>query len=89
LNSAAELSTARTEASLQIIKKITSKYPIDFMTVKKYSSGSAAIYKQHISLALSDMGYSLSVFGELYHDLFSSKTGWALVETKYPDTERL
>jgi predicted metal-dependent phosphoesterase TrpH len=76
----------RNETSFAIIEKVATKYPVDLETVKKYSCGSGAIYKQHIALALMDMGICLSVFGELYRELFSEKTGWARVEPVYPDT---
>lgn len=77
---------ARNEASLKIIRKVAVKYPLDLKTVRKYAAGSEAICKQHIAMALTDMGYSLSVFGDLYWELFSTKNGWALIEPKYPDT---
>lgn len=76
----------RTEVSLEIIRRVGTRYPVDIEAVKKYASRSSAVYKQHVLLALMDMGYSLSVFGELYSSLFSSKNGWALVETHLPDT---
>lgn len=75
----------RTKASLEMIEKVSTRYPIDLETVKIYAKGSAAIYKQHIVLALMDMGFSLSVFGDLYTSLFSSKKGWARVDTVLPD----
>jgi len=76
----------RREAAIKMINKVAKKYPVDIKTVKKYALGSTAIYKQHIAMALTDMGYSLAIFDELYWDLFSSKKGWAYVETKLPDT---
>lgn len=77
----------RTKASLEMIEKVKTRYPVDLETVKKYAGGSTAVYKQHIALALMNMGYSLTVFGEFYASLFSSsKPGWALVETKLPET---
>lgn len=77
----------RTKASLEMIEKVKTRYPVDVETVKKYANGSTTIYKQHIALALMYMGYSLTVFGDFYSSLFSSsKPGWALVETKLPDT---
>jgi phosphoribosyl 1,2-cyclic phosphate 1,2-diphosphodiesterase len=76
----------RTKASLEMAQIVSSKYPVNAEIVKKYASRSTAIYKQHIILALMDMGYSLSVFGELYSSLFSSKDGWALINIHLPDT---
>lgn len=77
---------SRTAASLEIIQILKEFYPIDTETVKKYSARSTAIYKQHIMLALMNMGYSISVFGELYSKLFSSKKGWPFTNTHLPDT---
>lgn len=76
----------RNKATIEMIEKVSTRYPIDVETVKKYADGCPALYKQHILLALMDMGYSMSVFGELYSSLFSSKAGgWALVQSKLPD----
>lgn len=79
----------RNNATLEMIEKVKTRYPIDVDTVKKYAKGCPSLYKQHITLALMDMGYSLSVFGELYTSLFSSKTGWAYVEFKQPDVREV
>jgi phosphoribosyl 1,2-cyclic phosphate 1,2-diphosphodiesterase len=76
---------SRTEASLEMARKVGSRYPIDVETVKKYAERSAAVYKQHIMLALMESGYSLSVFGELYSSLFSSKNGWARIDLHFPE----
>lgn len=75
----------RHAASLKIIDILSERYPIDAETVRKYQSGSGTIYKQHIMTALMDMGYTMSAFGKLYNELFSTKTGWALVKSSYPD----
>lgn len=76
----------RTNASLEMIEKVSTRYPVNVDIVREYASKSAAVYKQHIMLALMDMGYSLSVFGELYNSLFSPKNGWAYVEACMPET---
>lgn len=76
----------RTEATLKMAEKVAARYPVDAGIVRAYGSKSAALYKQHIMLALMDMGYSLSVFGELYSELFSPKNGWAFVDFKMPET---
>ena len=81
----AETLRARTEASVRIIRKAAARYPLDLKTVQKYAAGSGAIYKQHIMKALAEMGYSLSVFGDLFRELFSSPDGWARVDVRYPD----
>lgn len=76
----------RHAATLEMIARMRRHYPIDVQTVRRYAPQTKALCKQHIMLALVDMGYSLSVFGELYKTLFAPKTGWALVETHLPDT---
>lgn len=75
----------RTDAVLKMLEKVATKYPINLDILKKYAEGSCAYYKQHIILALMDMGYSLSVFGDLFRELFSSKDGWAYVGFKTID----
>lgn len=82
----AETLKNRTAASLEIIQILKKTYPIDTQTVKEYSARSTAIYKQHIMLALMNMGYSLSVFGEFYKNTFSSHKGWPFTNTHLPDT---
>lgn len=76
----------RTETTIRMIEKVATRYPVDVKTVRRYAGRSAALYKQHIMLALMDMGYSQSVFGELYTDIFSTKSGWAILDTPLPDT---
>lgn len=74
----------RQQASLSIIEKLSARYPIDRETVDAYTAG-GVIYKQHIMAALMDMGYSLSLYGELYDELLSPKRGWAYAEPTYPE----
>jgi phosphoribosyl 1,2-cyclic phosphate 1,2-diphosphodiesterase len=76
----------KNDATLEMITRLRSHYPLDAQTVKHYAPHSMALCKQHIMLALMDMGDALPVFGELYRTLFSPKNGWALVETHLPDT---
>ncbi|MFO7160069.1 MAG: PHP domain-containing protein [[Clostridium] cellulosi] len=75
----------RTEATLKMIERVSSRYPVTPEIVKRYAGKSKALYKQHISMALMDMGYSMSVFGDLYRSLFSKRNGWALIEFELPD----
>lgn len=76
----------RSDAGLKMLEKVATRYPINLEILKQYSEGSCAYYKQHIVLALMDMGYSLSVFADLYRELFSSKNGWAYVGFKMIDS---
>ena len=65
-----------------MIKKVVQLYPVTPEQIIKCASGSTNIYKQHISKALMDSGYSVSVFGELYDNLFSSKNGSCVVHVE-------
>lgn len=76
----------RSKATLEMLDKVATKYPINREILDEYSEGSMAFYKQHIVRALADMGYTLSVFGDLYRELFSPKNGWAYVGFKMIDT---
>jgi predicted metal-dependent phosphoesterase TrpH len=68
-----------------MIEKVTTKYPIDVEMVMRYAKNSSCIYKQHICAALMDMGYTTTVIGELYRELFS-KNGWARAPLIYEET---
>ena len=73
-------------ASLAMIEKIRAVYPIDEKLVRQWMKDSPVIFKQHILFALMHLGYSVSVFGSLYEELFSTSTGWARVGIEYPET---
>lgn len=78
----------RKKAAVEMIKKTMELYPITPEQVVKCASGSTNIYKQHIMLALMDAGYSVSMFSELYGELFSSH-GSCVVEIEYPDVHEV
>lgn len=80
---------ARDRAAAAMIERLRGRYPIDGETVRRYAAGSAAVYKQHIMLALGHMGYAQSVFGPLFGELFGSPDGWARVEVPYPDAREV
>lgn len=81
----AETLRARETAARAIVEKLRPRYPVDWETVRRYAAGSATVYKQHIMLALGHMGYTQSVFGPLFRELFGSPGGWARVDVPYPD----
>ncbi|MFT8887402.1 MAG: PHP domain-containing protein [Ethanoligenens sp.] len=73
-------------ATLEIIEKVKTRYPISEEAVRACAAESGSLYKQHILAALMDMGYALSMFGDLRQELFSkSAGGFAIVETHYPE----
>lgn len=80
----------RHEASLRILRKLSSRYPIDEAAVARYAStdrpGGGTVYKQHIMAALMDMGYDTALYGRLYGELFAAGRGWAWEEPTYPET---
>ena len=80
---------ARRAASTEMVRKVMRYYPIIPDSIARCASGSNAIYKQHIMHALMDAGYSLTIFGDVYNKLFSSKNGCAYVGIEYPDVHEV
>lgn len=77
---------ARDETARKAADAISSKYPIDYETARRFAGASTAVFKQHIVYALAQMGYTLSVFGDLFTELFGKDGICAGIHTKYPDT---
>jgi predicted metal-dependent phosphoesterase TrpH len=78
----------RDKATLEMVEKVAERYPIDVPTVMKYAKNSCSVFKQHICVALMDMGYTTTVMGELFRELFS-KNGFARVELIYEETREI
>jgi predicted metal-dependent phosphoesterase TrpH len=76
---------SRKKAGNEMAKLVMKKYPITPESITKYSSSSNCIYKQHIMRALFDAGYTTSIYGDLFYELFNRKTGSCLVSYRYPD----
>lgn len=55
--------------------KVMEKYPITLESIVRYATGSKVIFKCHIMHALMDYGYTTDLYGEVYDELFNSKTG--------------
>lgn len=79
----------RRAAATRMMQKVMHLYPISPEMVSRRAQGSTNIYKQHIMHTLMDAGYADSVFGELFHKLFNSKTGLAYVEVEYPEVREV
>ncbi len=78
-------SLARRKASQLMIGKISHRYPINSELVLKCAAGSTNIYKVHIMHALMECGYTTSIFGDLYDELFSPDSeNNVLVQPKFP-----
>lgn len=82
-------SAARRAAATEMVRKVLRYYPIIPDSIARCASGSNAIYKQHIMHALMDAGYSLTIFGDVYDKLFSSKGGCAYTPIEYPDVHEI
>ena len=81
-----EIAAARKEAGLMMAAKVMQKYTLPKNLVQKWINGSTNLFKQHIMLALMDAGYTNTVFGDLYDELFG-QNGWAKVPITYPLAE--
>ena len=76
---------SRKKAGNEMARLVMKKYPITPESITKYSSGSNCIYKQHIMRALFDAGYTTTIYGPLFNQLFARKTGSCSVLYRYPD----
>lgn len=73
-----------------MVEKVHRLYPIvDMDTVMERAGGSGVIYKLHIMRVLQDYGYTDRIYGELYNQLFSSKTGSCFVPNRYGEAQTL
>ncbi len=81
-----EIAARRKEAGLLMAGKVMKKYNLPKSLVQKWINGSTNLFKQHIMLALMDAGYTTTVFGDLYDELFG-ENGWAKVPIEYPLVE--
>ena len=79
-------SLARRKAAQLMMVKASQRYPISSELIIKCAAGSTNIYKQHIMHALMECGYTTSIFGDLYEELFSSSSPNNIAVTpKYPE----
>ena len=75
----------RREAGEEMLKKIMALYPLSREDVERHESLTGCIYKQHIMHTLMEYGYTDRIYGELFQQLFHSKTGSCFVPLEYPD----
>lgn len=83
-----DIAVRRKEAGLLMAGKVMKRYNLPKSLIQKWLNGSTNLFKQHIMLALMDAGYTTSVFGPLYDELFG-ETGWAKVAIEYPPVEQV
>lgn len=74
---------ARRTAGEIMAERVTKLYPLTKEFILKRAAGSRSVYKQHIMKALMDAGYSLSVFGDMFSELFR-RGGAVREEISYP-----
>lgn len=73
-----------------MILRAAQKYPITPDFVIKCATGSTNIYKQHIMQALMECGYTTSIFGDLYNELFSPESENNIIsKIEYPEPEEI
>lgn len=83
-------SVARRRAGQYMMLKAAKKFPITPEFILRCAQGSTNIYKQHIMHALMEIGYSSSMYGELYETLFSPDSAEnILVGAKYTPVEEV
>ncbi len=85
LNSEKRMKSAKVMAA-----KVAARYPVSIDFITKCCTGSTNLYKQHIMKALMESGYTTSIFGELYEELFSTKSENNVnVATVYPEPAKI
>lgn len=68
--------------------RVAERYPIAPEFIVKCATGSTNIFKQHIMQALLECGYTTTIFGELFDELFSMESeNNILVNANYTSPE--
>ena len=81
-------SLIRKSAGKVMAVRVAQKFPITTEFIVKCATGSTNIYKQHIMQALLESGYTTTIFGDLFHSLFSQNgKDCVLVESTYPSPQ--
>lgn len=76
----------RKKAGLAMAQKACERFPIPPELIKKYSACSTNIFKQHIMRALMECGYTPTIFGDLFRDMFGKESPNNIsVPCKFPD----
>lgn len=83
-------SLARKKAAHIMMLQAAKRFNITTEFIIKCATGSTNIYKHHIMQALMECGYTTSIYGELYDELFSEASpDNILVTPKYPDIQEV
>lgn len=73
-----------------MILKAAQRFPITPDFVVRCASGSTNIYKQHIMHALVECGYTNTIYGELFNELFSPESANnILYKIDYPEPKEI
>ncbi len=80
-----EMNLRRKTASEEMLQRVQKLYPISEQHVARIGGTSTVIYKPHIMQALMDMGYTSSIYGELYKILFDPQVGSCSCRPRYTD----
>lgn len=84
------ISAARKRAGQLMILKAAQRFPITPDFVVRCASGSTNIYKQHIMHALVECGYTNTIYGELFNELFSPESANnILYKIDYPEPKEI
>lgn len=76
--------TSRKRAGQYMMLKAAKRFPVSTELIMKCAQGSTNLYEQHIMHALMHCGYTSSIFGDLYDELFNSDGG-IYVQPKFAD----
>lgn len=79
----------RNRAGALMLEKVLAGYPVSAEMVSRRAMGSTCLYKQHIMHALMDAGYADSIYGDLFRELFDSKSGKAYANVEYPEVREM
>jgi len=80
-----EITRGRMAAGEEMVRLTAEKFPIRLEDVLRIARPSGSIFKQHIMLALMEMGYSPALYGPLWKELFDAKTGSCVRTCRQPD----
>jgi len=75
----------RADAGLEMAKKVAKLYPIELEDIQEVAKNSRCIYKQHITKALMNAGFTTKIFGDVFEELFNFQDGTCIVNCEQPD----
>lgn len=79
-------SLARKKAGQYMMLKAAKRYPVSSELIMKCATGSTNLFKQHIMHALMQCGYTQTIYGEVYDDLFDKDKPMSIfVQPKFAD----